>query len=121
MLNKVKNQLIAYGVPSDEIDAIWDEAVEVADATARIVPDIGFLSTDKRLNAYLVTTGRMSEMPVSPDVLELATTILIETHKGFRKGYQAFIYNAERDRINIGMLNPVAIKAIEGMRSVRGY
>ena len=121
MLEKIKEELISLTGERDEIEAIWDEAVEAAYAISKIVPDIGFLSNNKRLNAYLVTTGRMSELEISADILEVATTILLQTHTGFRKGYQTFIHHAKLGRIGIGDLNPVAINAIEGMRSVRGY
>lgn len=121
MLERIKEDLIRFTGERDEIEALWDEAVEVAHALSRIVPDIGFLSNSKRLSAYLVTTGRMSELEVSPDTIEVATAILLQTNTGFRKGYQTFIHHAKSNRIGIGDLNPVAMKAIEGMRSVRGY
>jgi hypothetical protein len=58
----IKEELIRAGMPRDLLEPVWNEALEIAHAISRIVPNIGFLSKKKRLNAYLVASGHLSTL-----------------------------------------------------------
>jgi hypothetical protein len=105
----IEDYLKRSGVNPDEVDRVLQEARPLAIELEKLIPNIGFLSLSRRVNAYLVVTGHLSSLlddgSASPDVASIAHSLLLEKSASFRKSYQAFVAKVRSGGMGIGTLN----------------
>ena len=104
---------------ASEIEPFWDDALNIAEVVLSRMPDIGFMSRSKRLNAFFVCCENIERILVDNDIDEnaVAISILIMrfSNKKFDKAHTMFQILVMQNKINILHLGELAYKIAMAM------
>ena len=98
------------GLDEHELDQILDDCNSLAVAALQRMPSIGFMSREKRLNAFLVVCEFLSsfEGDDATDKTMIAIQLMRKQSGKFDKCYTMFTIMTTQGRINKLSLNKVA-------------
>lgn len=101
-----------------ELRPNWDKASQLAEAMVARLPNIGFLSMNKRIFAFTVVAGEVqeaiSEEKVTMQQAIVATAIAKFSDRNFGKAFDTYLQFAMAGRVDRTMMNRYILTLMQG-------